>query len=304
MAEYMTKAKLKAMSSVEQQEAEPLADPSLVTSSDESLAHQLEEAPEKAEELLADPESFNLETHVESSEIESERAAILSAIETVTADPSAQLEESQNILEPISNSGPKEDASLATPVEKEASIDARLVPEEQAPAVKQIVIERKAPVESKPVVVSNHFHHLTYNVYSLTRLQTENVTALLDRLVPDGIEFHRVIIPVPDVKPRKISRSLPASVQASMAAAAAAAERQVVIKRANADLEEKLSAADIAAAMNYRLAGHQVSVAPEDIYFVGIDNQDGLKTLGTFEVEIKLQGSGSVKRSITVKAQT
>jgi len=71
-------------------------------------------------------------------------------------------------------------------------------------------------------------------------------------------------------------------------------------------VEEPVFASDVTVRLNAILlkAGQDVVLLPEDITFVGEKNTDGVKNLGTFEIQIKLFDSAEIiRKEITVKAQ-
>jgi len=172
---------------------------------------------------------------------------------------------------------------LATPIEP-------LTPVEHASSIEPAApLEPPAPIEPE-------------------ELSPQQAAAILERLLPATIEFHRT--PIPAAPARKLSPSLAATSNLSAAAAAASAEnaKRNPQKPTKISIIGSVSTADIAANLKAILwedkEGARVVLSPEDISFVKeTEDQDRVKHLGTFGINITLGPSETVRTTIEIKAQ-
>jgi ribosomal protein L9 len=128
---------------------------------------------------------------------------------------------------------------------------------------------------------------------------------LLENLIPPNLDFYRVPVTLTDTPQKKISPSI----RFNSVISAAAAE---VKEQENADVSNiygSVTTMDIAANLKAILAededGVRVVLSPEDISFVEeTSRKNGVKTLGIFEIEIRLGGAPeAIRRTIRVNAQ-
>lgn len=149
----------------------------------------------------------------------------------------------------------------------------------------------------------------------LTRLQPEQATKILAKILPPTIDFYRTPV-VAAAAPKRVSPSIPSGSALSAAAAAAASERAArEAKEASTKPGEKVgiygsvSTGDIAANFKALLVesteGKHISFSSDNISIVGeTQEKDRIKHLGSFEIEIKLNDSkDTIRRRINVKAQ-
>ena len=156
-------------------------------------------------------------------------------------------------------------------------------------------------------------------------MKPELATAILSRLLPPSIVFFRTPItvssptPVLSPTPKRMSPSLSSGAFLSAAAEAAAKESiakvqaaqqiPVVVPTERTGIYGAVTTSDIAADLRAMLAedkdGQYVSISAENISFVALAEEDNrIKHLGTFEIEIRLDNTSEiVRRSIKVNAQ-
>lgn len=129
---------------------------------------------------------------------------------------------------------------------------------------------------------------------------------ILSEVVPANIEFYRKPIAVTQAPTPKHSPSIPASSALSEAALEAQGPAPPVQEQAG--IYGSVSTADIVANLKAILAnseeGSRVILAPEDVSFVEkTDEKDRVKTLGIFEIDLRVKGSSdSIRRTIQVHA--
>jgi hypothetical protein len=143
-------------------------------------------------------------------------------------------------------------------------------------------------------------------------LQPQEATAIISKLLPPNIDFYRTPIPAEQPKPqpaKRISPSIPAASAISAAAAEGRPREPEAKSQGKTGIYGSVSTSDIAANLQAVLAeskdGAHVIISPENISFVGqTEDQDGIKHLGKFKIEIKLDSAPeAVQRTVTVSAQ-
>ena len=123
-------------------------------------------------------------------------------------------------------------------------------------------------------------------------------------LLPPSISFERSAIIV-NTPPQRISPSIPTT-SAVSPDALAAKEPKEPPKRA---IYGSVKTADIVFAMKEILAeddeGKRVVLLPENVSFVdSTEEQDRVKQLGLFDIDVKIDGAEAIRRTIEVKAQS
>ncbi|RDW94493.1 hypothetical protein BP5796_00256 [Coleophoma crateriformis] len=142
----------------------------------------------------------------------------------------------------------------------------------------------------------------------LDMLSPEKSTDILSNLLPPFIEFFRPLIAVPEAAPKRISPSIPTT---SVVSSAASQGKPTVAPKltTNGSIYGSVSTADIAANMKAILGEHpegaRIVLSSEEISFVKkVEDNDRVKKVGVYEIEIKLKGSTDVvRRSIKVSAE-
>jgi ribosomal protein L9 len=143
-------------------------------------------------------------------------------------------------------------------------------------------------------------------------LQPDAATNIISKLLPANIDFYRTPIATEQHKsqpPKRLSPSIPAA-SAISAAAAEGQPKEVEAKEpGKTSIYGSVSTSDIAANIKAVLAenneGARVVLSSEHISFVEeMEDQDRVKHLGVFEIDIRLPGAANaVRRTITVSAQ-
>ncbi|RFU33080.1 hypothetical protein B7463_g3240, partial [Scytalidium lignicola] len=140
----------------------------------------------------------------------------------------------------------------------------------------------------------------------LDLLSPEHMMRILSNAIPTNLEFYRKPIAVAQSPVLKHSPSIPASSALSEEALEAQGPAPVVQEKTG--IYGSVSTADIAANLKAILAAHKegskVVLSPEDIVFVEkTDEKDRVKTLGIFEIYIRIKGAPDViRRTIQVHA--
>jgi len=135
-------------------------------------------------------------------------------------------------------------------------------------------------------------------------MQPAQATSILDKLLPQNIDFYRTPITIA-LPTKRVSPSIPVTSTIS----AAAAQGKEPEKTGKTSIYGSVSTSDIAANLKAILAedeqGARVLLAPEDISFMEeTDDKDRVKHLGVFKIDIRAKGaSDAVRRTIKVNAQ-
>ncbi|ESZ96448.1 hypothetical protein SBOR_3180 [Sclerotinia borealis F-4128] len=160
----------------------------------------------------------------------------------------------------------------------------------------------RAPDQEKTIRNPSGIRKLNLQKVESELLSPELSTKLLSDLIPSCIEFYETPISIATLPVKKLSPSLASSSSVSAAAISIAKPEKVSIYGS-------VSTTDIAVKMKTILAqdseGKRIVFGPENIKFVQeTDEQDRVKHLGTFEVDIQLKGfPDSVRKAIRINAQ-
>ncbi len=146
-------------------------------------------------------------------------------------------------------------------------------------------------------------------------MQPQRATEIISSTLPSHLEFYRtpIVDPEPEA-PQDQPPNRPSRKQAaSEAAAELAAVEDSLPKPQAVTIYGSVSTADIAESIKVMLAaseeGARVVLSAEDITIITDDGTvsgaeaDRLKTLGEFEVDIRVKGGDAVRRFISVLAQ-
>ena len=147
----------------------------------------------------------------------------------------------------------------------------------------------------------------------LTSVQPQRATRLLSAEVPEHLDFYRAPITTPE--PERPRHEPPRNFRDSASAAAAdlAAASEPLPKPQQVAIFGSVTTADIVASIKAVLSENEeaarVVLSAEDIRIVrdaeteaGAD-ADRIKSLGAFEVDIRVKGGELVRRIVRVKAQ-
>ena len=150
-------------------------------------------------------------------------------------------------------------------------------------------------------------------VLTLMDLKPQRATELLDSLVPQYLDFYRPPIRTPE--PEQDTTLLRTRTAASQAAADFAAASAPDPKPVPISIYGSVSTADIATNIKVALAPKvaydadvgRIVLSAEDIKLSHDDetaeDQERIKTLGDFQVDITVKGGQAVRRTVRVKAQ-
>ncbi|KAH8808189.1 hypothetical protein F5884DRAFT_359311 [Xylogone sp. PMI_703] len=151
----------------------------------------------------------------------------------------------------------------------------------------------KTPLEDKPIHTN------------LDLLSPERMMYLVTRALPPvGLEFYRKPIPATQPPAPKHSPSIPASSALSEEALEAQESAAPPIVKEKTGIYGSVSTADIAAELKAILVeleeeGSKVVLSAEDITFVEqTDEKDRVKTLGVFDIDIRIKGAPETIRSM------
>ncbi|KAE9376718.1 hypothetical protein N431DRAFT_462533 [Stipitochalara longipes BDJ] len=139
----------------------------------------------------------------------------------------------------------------------------------------------------------------------LDLLSPERSMTVLENLIPPNLDFYRVPVTVADIPQKRISPSI----RFNSVISAAASEIKEPQKPEVTNIYGSVTTMDIAANLKAILAededGVRVVLSPEDVSFVEeTSRKNGVKHLGIFEIDIKLDGAPeAIRRTIRVNAQ-